>query len=271
MVFSVSKYVTLFLLSLFPCKALIGSKVNVRSNNVRISELSWTPHFVSNRCNDGNPDFECDFVDHKNMRNIDNEPTIVHQSRRKLVVDAFRTTSAIFGAFTIIKSSSSPVHAQEDNIGQQRFVRTQKDFTYEFDPPPGFVQSNKPLKTHLDEVMFSKEGVRGYQYGITVDPVRISSLRAFGTPGEIAAKIVMAEVNRDGVFEVKLTNDPVENVETGWYEIDYVSTGKRGVKHFVTRTSIKDGKLFVLTVQVKEDEYLEKEKEILISVKSFKV
>lgn len=270
MVYSMPIHVILFLSSLLPCKALIASKVNVRSNNVRISELSLTRHFVSNRWNDGNPDFEGDFVDHKKMRNIDNDLTIVHQSRRKLVVDAFRTTSAIFGAFTII-TFSSPVHAKEDNVGQQRFVRTQKDFTYEFDPPPGFVQSNKPLKTHLDEVIFSMEGVRGYQYGITVDPVRISSLRAFGTPGEIAAKIVMAEVNRDGVFEVKLTNDPVENVETGWYEIDYVSTGKRGVKHFVTRTSVKDGKLFVLTVQVKEDEYLEKEKEILISVKSFKV
>lgn len=66
--------------------------------------------------------------------------------------------------------------------GESDFVRTGKGgFGYTFTPPPNFVQSKKPLQTHLDEINFEKKAgdtkINGYVYGITVDPVRIDNLR----------------------------------------------------------------------------------------------
>ena len=130
-------------------------------------------------------------------------------------------------------------------------------FGYSITPPPTFVPSNKPLRTHLDEINFSPppSDARGYTIGVTIDPVRINSMREFGSPGEVAARVVTAEVNRDGVFEVTLAKDPKEDDTTGGYDIEYVTDGKRGTKRFVTRVYVKDGYLYVLTVQSREKDY----------------
>jgi len=82
--------------------------------------------------------------------------------------------------------------------------------------------------------------------------IRIKSLREFGTPEEIGAKIVMAELRRDGVLDVTMASDPSEDVGTGAYDVEYIADGTRGKKHYITRTVVMDGKLFVLTAQVKE-------------------
>lgn len=144
-------------------------------------------------------------------------------------------------------------------------------FGYTVTPPPSFVASNKPLKTHLDEINFSPPGVRGYTVGITVDPVRISRIQEFGTPEEVAARVVTAEVNRDGVFDVTLVKDPKEDASAGCYDIEYISDGKRGTKRFVTRIYIDGGFLYVLTLQSKQAEYdAARELEALECVKSFR-
>jgi len=44
-----------------------------------------------------------------------------------------------------------------------------------------FQESQKPVKTHLDEVNLMSDTIKGYQYGITVDPVRINSLKEVST------------------------------------------------------------------------------------------
>ena len=144
-------------------------------------------------------------------------------------------------------------------------------FGYTVTPPPSFVASNKPLKTHLDEINFAPPDVRGYALGITVDPVRIAKIQDFGTPEEVAARVVTAEVNRDGVFKVTLAKDPIEDTLAGCYDIEYVSDGKRGTKRFVTRIYIAGGFLYVLTFQSKEDAYsIAREAEMLECVRSFK-
>lgn len=145
---------------------------------------------------------------------------------------------------------------------------------YTFEPPYGFNKGNKPLKTHLDEVNFyTKDGERGYQYGITVDPVRIQSLKEFGSPAQVAARVVTAEISRDGIADVTLVKDAVEDERTGCYAIDYVSAGgkRAGVKHFMTRICVLDQKLYVLTAQCKEDEIKDREAEMLKAVQSFQV
>lgn len=141
-------------------------------------------------------------------------------------------------------------------------------------------EDSKPLKTHLDEVNFVSETIKRYQYGITVDPVRITSLKEFGTPEEVAARVVTAEVNRDGVFEVTLLEDPYQtktqsddndSVAVDAYILKYLAVGKRGRKVYTNKIFISpNGLLYVLTAQCKEDDYTPaQEKEIKSTVESF--
>lgn len=83
--------------------------------------------------------------------------------------------------------------------------------------------------------------------------------------------MVTAEVNRDGVFKVTLAKDPKEDASGECYDIEYVSDGKRGTKRNVTRIYVRDGFLYVLTVQSKEAEYDGgREADVMECVKSFK-
>lgn len=163
------------------------------------------------------------------------------------------------------------------------FYRRKDQYGYQFTPPPNFTPGNKPLKTHLDENNFKSSDMSGFQFGITVDPVRLQSLAEFGTPGEVAAKVVTAEVNRDGVFDVKLMDDPIEqrgdNSNNGsdtegtsnGLVLDYLSSGKRGDKRFVAKLFVEKGKLYVLTAQCKQADYETVKKELLEAVDSFRV
>ena len=160
-------------------------------------------------------------------------------------------------------------HAAETTT---KYQKQTNQYGFEFQVPTSFeAPSNKPLKTHLDEVNFKSSTLAGYQYGITVDPVRIASLASFGTPEEVAAKVVLAEVNRDGVFEVTLMKDPVAAPNNAFYVLNYLSTGKRGDKRFVTKFYIQQQMLYALTAQCKEGDYATVQAEMDAAVESFHV
>ena len=164
--------------------------------------------------------------------------------------------------------------------GDVLFRREMNEFRYEIHIPSNMSGPNqKPLKTHFDEVNFKSMSVPGFEIGITVDPVRIESLIDFGTPEEIAAKVVLAEVNRDGVLEVKLLDDPVsgtvrlndDNTSTTYYQLNYVSNGKRGRKRYIAKFYVQNHMLLALTAQCKDDTYESIQKNMNNAVTSFQV
>lgn len=174
-------------------------------------------------------------------------------------------------ASLILFTPPQSVLASDTTSEYKTFVRDGKDnLHYSVKLPSSWSEpSNKPLKTHLDEVNFANNA--GSNIGITVDPVRISSLKQFGTPAEVAARVVTAEVNRDGVFEVTLETDPME-LPDGSYVLQYLSQGKRGNKRNLVKIFIADQKLYVLTAQVKQDAYdQDTEKTIQAIVESFSI
>lgn len=237
-----------------------------------------------NHPHQGKPDFsvrsvvneiEIDFDDYVTSATDDQRSKFLTNSdrvnRRNFLS---KLAAACLSTGAVATSAASPAFAVDTSASDTTsslFNRVGKGYEYNFQPPTGFKQSNKPLKTHLDEINFSLEGVRGYQYGITVDPVRIESLKQFGTPEQVATRVVNAEAVRDGVTDVKLIGTPTEDPESGIYAIDYISEGKRGIKHFITRIAVSKGNLFVLTAQVKEVDFTEYEKEMEETVKTFHV
>lgn len=201
----------------------------------------------------------------KLQRQCSNESSDRRSFIDTLVGGAVATTAATVSSLLLPSSS----YAEES----QSFKRTNTklNFGYEFLPPPSVIKtSNKPLQTHLDEINLPTD-TKGYTYGVTVDPIRLKSLKEFGTPEEVAAKIVMAELRRDGVLDVTLAADAKEDDNSGAYDVQYISDGTRGKKHFVTRTVVKDGKLFVLTVQAKQIDWDNVKGEVLDAVQSFHV
>jgi hypothetical protein len=192
------------------------------------------------------------------------------------------------------RAAAGAVDVADDDDTQTQFVRRTDQYSYQFTPPPHFTApGNKPLKTHLDEHNFQSSTTAGFQFGITVDPVRLQSLSEFGTPGEVAAKVVTAEVNRDGVFDVKLMSDPImeqkaaqgdnnnsgsssagagagEGTSSGLV-LDYLSSGKRGDKRFIAKLFVQQGKLYVLTAQCRQADYDTVKTELLEAVDSFRV
>ena len=189
----------------------------------------------------------------------------------------------------------------KNNNNNTLFYERRKDnqFAYSIQFPSQFDgPGNKPVKTHLDEVNFQSNVWNGYQFGITIDPVRIQSLSQFGTPPEVAAKVVLAELKRDGIMEVTLMKDPIVSSSSSsslfssdsnnnknlnnsndendvsyndYYLLNYKSVGKRGDKRFVTKFYIQNQMLYALTVQCKEANYESVETELLNAVDSFRV
>jgi len=193
------------------------------------------------------------------------------EGRRRIIE---KLASATFGisASLLVKSDLCSVAAETDGMSWQQFEQAGKGYRYSLRVPADFVQGGKPVKTHLSEVNFDSSSIKGYQVGVTVDPVRINSITEFGTPNEVAARVVTAELNRDGILEVTVGQDPSQVTnESGIvsYLLDYVSDGKRGRKHFYTKTTIHEGELYVLSAQIKtadETPFLSRQiKEILHS------
>jgi hypothetical protein len=105
-----------------------------------------------------------------------------------------------------------------------------------------------------------------------ISPLHLMVLAQFGTPEEVAARVVTAEVNRDGVFEVTLLEDPIATDDKSAYFLEYLSSGKRGKKVYLNKIFVSSDKLlYVLTAQCKEEDYATLKQEMKNTVKSFRV
>lgn len=245
------------------------------------------------------------------LHSVPNENTKHHPCRAQFLSKAAMLSYGTLCSSSLLAplpslAADSPSSIEDNVNGQQQqdnrtFTKIQQSrndpkqsFAYTLTLPAPFTITRKPLPTHLDEVNLvttvspaedaaatagittsttttSPAPLKGYSFGITVDPIRIQSLRDFGTPNEVAAKIVMAELRRDGVLDVTMGRDPTEDPMTGAYDVEYVSDGTRGKKHFVTRTIVRGQKLYVLTVQCRESDWKSVEGEVWDTVKTFRV
>jgi hypothetical protein len=183
------------------------------------------------------------------------------------IKDTRRQFLALVAAVAPISIFTQPADASSETV----FRRQTDRFSYVFEPPTGWAPQNKPLKTHLDEVNFKSPSIGKYEYGITVDPVRIKSLREFGTPAEVAAKVVLSELNRDGVFDVTLAEDAFAADNDAYYQLNYISKGKRGEKRFITKFYVRDQMLYALTAQCLDSDYRKLQIEITKTVDSFRI
>lgn len=144
--------------------------------------------------------------------------------------------------------------------------------SFKFQYPAGFSFFSKPAKTHFIEYNVKSNNRRGYTIGVAVDPVKLVSLEAFGTPEFVGNRIVSVEKGRDGVLGAELVEASSTQVAgITYYDIDYSNESTRGNNYYVARVAIQDGKLYALTVQTKIADYSEVAPEVKAVVRSFRV
>lgn len=139
--------------------------------------------------------------------------------------------------------------AAEDSVAA---IAAAPDGRWRFTPGPDFALSPPLVRTHADEVTYKYAGPRAsdwkyFKAGLTVDPVRLESLTAFDTPEGVGKRIVQAEMAKGGIIEVNLeeaVDDPP------FYRLRYVvDSAERGKKRYVSRVTVADKKLIVLTCE----------------------
>ena len=107
------------------------------------------------------------------------DPLSSPSSRRSILSTA--AWSLVLGGAALAENPTLADAAEETETSfvytRKQTVLNKKELGYQISIPSTMNEGSKPVKTHLDEVNFVSESVKRYQYGITVDPVRISSLK----------------------------------------------------------------------------------------------
>lgn len=134
-----------------------------------------------------------------------------------------------------------------------------KEFKYELAYPSDWTDAGKPVKTHLHETLISG-GTGGVKIGITIDPVKIDSLEAFGTLDQTTERVLGVEKTRDGVESVTLRSNAAEAADESagtpsYYTIEWLTVSSRGTKVFSCKYCIANQKLYVLQAQAKADAF----------------
>ena len=117
----------------------------------------------------------------KVSNHLPSSPSSTSTSRRSVLSTVVTASAWSFLSLSLIVAPKN-VYAAMDDDNSSLFIRklkvlSDKELTYQIAIPSSMKESSKPIKTHLDEVNFMSESTRGYQYGITVDPVRITSIK----------------------------------------------------------------------------------------------
>lgn len=98
---------------------------------------------------------------------------------------ALEITSATLGTMLI----SAPNLSNAATVGDDECVTRGNGFAYRFVPPPEMEPGAKPVKTHLFEMNWKSPSTPKYTFGITIDPVRISSLKEVRTSWKLGSLI----------------------------------------------------------------------------------
>ncbi|EFJ29374.1 hypothetical protein SELMODRAFT_91861 [Selaginella moellendorffii] len=126
----------------------------------------------------------------------------------------------------------------------------------------GFAFSRPEEWTKVDKygatVLFEDPTKKSNSVGVVVSPVRISSLEEFGSPQEVAIKLMEAERKKPSTNAVELVSiDSRRMLIPGGasatvYEIEYKLDSTRGMKRVYSGVTIASRKLFIINVAVAE-------------------
>lgn len=89
--------------------------------------------------------------------------------------------------------------------------------------------------------------------------MKINSIRQFSSPGDLAQRVVEVERSKEGFMDAEVLGAASSSIpptaSEAAYDLEYKVLSTRGLNHYKVRTTILDKKLFVFTVQFKEEDF----------------
>ncbi|KAG1671149.1 hypothetical protein FOA52_005403 [Chlamydomonas sp. UWO 241] len=128
----------------------------------------------------------------------------------------------------------------------ERFVNTEQG--YAVDVPAGWERIEKMGANAL----FEDPARRSTSLGVTVNPVRVADITAFGSLAAVGEKLLDAERKKDGYLSVEMvsTSTRTSGAATLYvYEYDLDST--RGRKRILNTVTITGSRLYILNAMYK--------------------
>lgn len=143
------------------------------------------------------------------------------------------------------------VKAEPLECGARSVTYTDAKQKFSLCVPSAFEQKEKMGATSL----FEDPERRSTQVGVTVNPVRISSLDKFGSLQDVGDKLLGAERAKESTLECNLLyqESRVSGNGVTFYEYGYELDSTRGRKRIQTSVTISNSKLYILNINVKCD------------------
>jgi hypothetical protein len=116
----------------------------------------------------------------------------------------------------------------------------------------GWKEDSKPGSTFYitDGSLFGSNSV-----GVTVNPVKVRTLSAFGTVDDVWDKLRGAEDAKESTKSVELLQSSelkAQGGKAGMFRYEYVLDSTRGRKHIFNTVVITGGQLYILNAQCKD-------------------
>eukprot|EP00892_Ulva_mutabilis_P006617 jgi/Ulvmu1/4327/UM002_0050.1 len=153
-------------------------------------------------------------------------------------------------ASTLLTTGSRQAQATEHEVAAEISAELYRSSTgYQIQKPAAWSSKQKAGA----EVLFSDPEKASTTVGVTVSPVRIASLTAFGSSDDVAAKLLAAEKKKESTISVELLQTETRSLSTGEdaYAYEYELNSTRGRKRVLNVVTISQSKLYIVNAQCK--------------------
>ncbi|CAH9116857.1 unnamed protein product [Cuscuta epithymum] len=160
-------------------------------------------------------------------------------SRRRLLARTILSAS-------LLPNSSGAIEGGREVLELERYTDPKDGFTLL--RPSSWIKVDKAGAT----VLFVEDANKGSNnVGVVVSPVRITSLRQFGSPQFVAQKLIQAELRKESTKEAEVIGVSERSGKGGMevYEFEYkVDSSRGGMKRVLSAAFISSNKLYLLNI-----------------------
>jgi len=183
---------------------------------------------------------------------------------RMLFVSASASSMPAFGKrFEAFADASSSSFSEEEVKRDGKAVDFSSELT-EYEDASNNFHLSYPKRWSLEKkagatALFKNPDVKYASIGVTVTPVRIDSLKEFGSLEDIGQKLVQAESQKQttvpgGTFMERQSERESVDTKTTFYEYEYRLITTHGNKRVYNYVGVRDRTLFIVNAQAYEIE-----------------
>ncbi|KAH9318714.1 hypothetical protein KI387_020483 [Taxus chinensis] len=152
--------------------------------------------------------------------------------------------AALASPFITLPQQNALAQGEERMLSLERYNDKTEGFTLL--KPSDWKKVDKAGAT----VLFEDPVVKSNNIGVVVNPIRISSLKEFGTPQVVADKLLQAEKKKPSTNDaqlIRVEQRPIHG-DIPLYELEYALDSTRGIKRVLSAVIVASKKLYLLNI-----------------------